>query len=387
VVKVMGTDVVVLRRARGHAPLPVVSRHTLPATLAFGSDLKNAVGISRGRDIILSQHIGDLGTREALEALERVIRDLQQLFSWSPDRLAADLHPGYFSSRQAREYAAEHQLPLVYVQHHHAHLAACMVENDLEEEVLGVVWDGTGYGLDGTVWGGEFLLGSPAGFRRVAHLRTFSLVGGDRAVIEPRRAGLGILSEIYGSDLPRTCPTVRAFSADTLPMLLHALQHPTHRVRTSSAGRLFDGVASLVGLHHRTTFEGQAAMALEYTAAPPPHDPFPFALVRGPDAMDAMIVDWEPMIREIVDGGEVKNLAGRFHETLARMILAVAQEVGKDRVVLSGGVFQNLRLFTLTRRYLEEAGFGVFTHQRIPPNDGGLAAGQIMVAAAGGGIP
>jgi hydrogenase maturation protein HypF len=271
---------------------------------------------------------------------------------------------------------------VVAVQHHHAHVLACLADNGLGGPCLGVAWDGTGYGPDGTAWGGEFLRVTDAGYERAAYLRPFRLPGGDRAAREPRRAALGVLHAMYGdaafgmTDLP----PVRAFTDAELRLLRAALGRGVNAPHTSSAGRLFDAVASLVGLRHTTTFEGQAATELEWAAdAAATDDVYPLGADAGPG------VDWGPAVEGVVAdlraGAPVGVTAARFHNTLVRRIVAVARRVGERRVALTGGCFQNAYLLTRAVRELTAAGFEPVWHRRVPPNDGGIALGQAVAAA------
>jgi hydrogenase maturation protein HypF len=376
VVRVVDDQIVMLRRARGYAPLPFLTDRRLPRVLAVGGDLKNAIAISQHDCTVMSQHIGDLEASEAFESFQKVIADFKKIFSWTPDMVAADMHPGYFSHRYARSFAEAANIPLVEVQHHHAHMAACMFENRLEGDVLGVTWDGTGYGTDETIWGGEFLAGSYASFERVAHLLPFGLSGADAAVREPRRCALGVLSEI--EDRAEDACLQEMFTPDELNVMTSMLATGMNTVRTTSAGRLFDAVSAISGICRRSTFEGQAAMMLEYAAEGELGKPYPFELrkMEGPS-----VIDWRPTILQIVQEKDVRVVARRFHATLVEMIRAVARNAGYGRVVLSGGVFQNALLLSSTRRALLNDGFEVYSHQRIPPNDGGIALGQILVAA------
>jgi len=376
VVRVVDDQIVMLRRARGYAPLPFPADRRLPRVFAVGGDLKNTIAISQQDSIVMSQHIGDLGASEAFESFQKVITDFKKLFSWTPDMVAADMHPGYFSHRYARSFAEAANIPLVEVQHHHAHMAACMFENRLEGDVLAVTWDGTGYGTDGTIWGGEFLAGSYASFKRVAHLLPFGLAGADAAVREPRRCALGVLSEIAGQAEAACLQAM--FTSDELKVLASMLATGMNTVRTSSAGRLFDAVSAISGICRLSTCEGQAAMMLEHAAAGELGKPYPFELC-GSDATS--VIDWRPAILDIVQEKDAQSVARRFHATLVEMIRAVADSAGYKRVVLSGGVFQNALLLSSTRTALLNDGFEVYSHQRIPPNDGGIALGQILVAA------
>jgi hydrogenase maturation protein HypF len=376
----------VLRRARGYAPLPVTLKATLPPLLAVGAHLKNPVAVSRGRDVILSQHIGDLETAQAFFAFQRAIQDLLRLYEIEPQAVVCDAHPDYLSSQHARELG----FPVVEVFHHHAHMASCLADNELEGEALGVTWDGAGYGEDGTIWGGEFLVGDARGFRRVATFRPFRLAGGERAMREPRRSALGVLFEIEGTAaLERPpgragWPFLEGLSDRERRLLAQMLARGSNSPMTSSCGRLFDAVAALLGLKVVSSFEGQAAMMVEFAIQEGVRDSYPVSLPTSGEG-GPLVFDWEPLVSAILrdqeQGVEVGVICGRFHNTLADLIVEVARRVGLERVVLSGGCFQNSYLTERTFHRLQEAGFRPFTHQRVPPNDGGIALGQIAVAA------
>jgi len=366
-----------LRRARGFAPLPIDLGFEGPTVLALGGHLKNTVALALGRQAILGSHVGDLASALSVEVHEQAVRDLVNFFQVTPDRIACDLHPDYASTRHAERLAAEWDVPLVRVQHHHAHVAACMAEHQLEGPVLGLSWDGTGYGADGTVWGGEALVCDGADFRRAAHLRTFSLPGSDRAVREPRRSALGVLFEIFGDQAGEMARDW--FAEAELTPLLVLLSRSLHSPRSSSMGRLFDAVATLCGLPARISFEGQAAMLLEFAADPEERDAYPLPLAEGG------VADWEPLVRAVLsdraDDAPAGRISGRFHNALADLAVAVAQRSGQSRVALSGGCFQNALLTERVRARLSQAGFRVYTHRQVPPGDGGIALGQLRVAA------
>jgi hydrogenase maturation protein HypF len=393
VVRVVRGREMMLRRARGYAPLPVRVSNGAPPILALGAHLKNSIALSVGDEIFLSQHVGDLETGPAFAAFRQVAADLPRLYDATPAIVACDLHPDYLSTKFAVELSAREaqgRSPrLLPVQHHWAHVLSCMAENELAPPVLGVAWDGTGYGPDGTVWGGEFLLAEARGYRRVAHLRRFRLPGGEAAVREPRRSALGLLFELGGDVACQRLDAapVRAFSARELALIRRMLAQGLNSPLTSSAGRLFDAVASLLGLRQTAGFEGQAAMELEFAAQAQPAAAAPYAF-RITDSTPH-VVDWQPMIEAILHdlgrGQPVGQIAARFHATLAEMVVAVARKVGEPKVVLTGGCFQNRYLIEQTVQRLEDAGLRPYWHQRVPPNDGGIALGQTVAAMQEGG--
>ncbi|MCS6845943.1 MAG: carbamoyltransferase HypF [Caldilineales bacterium] len=440
-----------LRRARGYAPLPVLLKEPVPTILAVGAHLKNTVALSVGRQVFISQHIGDLETAEAMAAFERVIADFLRLYEAEPVAIAHDLHPDYLSTQWAKEMGeqretrvrreigqprdpaetakrVEHCAPfssfpspfpsfpssphLIPVQHHHAHLAACLAEHGVEGPALGVTWDGTGYGPDGTVWGGEFLLGDAADYARVARLRPFRLPGGDAAIKEPRRVAFAMLWALYGDQVAEWehLAPVRSLAAGERRLLAQMLRRGLNAPWTTSAGRLFDGVAALIGLHQQVSFEGQAAMALEFAADAGDHGAYPVELVEelggtqgssaastsssssspsSPPSLTSptpLLLDWQPTVEALLcdlrAGVSWGIIAARFHAALVEVILQVAERVGQPRVALTGGCFQNRRLTEDAARRLRQAGFQVLLHRQVPPNDGGISLGQVAVAAA-----
>ncbi len=387
-----------LRRARGFAPLPVLLRDDLPPLLAVGAHLKNTVALGVKNQVFISQHIGDLETAESLTAFERVIADFLRLYQTQPVAIAHDLHPEYLSTKWAQEQLrmtndelrlaraeSQSEIELIGVQHHHAHLAACLAENGKAGPALGIIWDGTGLGTDGTIWGGEFLRGDAASFERVAHLRPFRLPGGDAAVKEPRRVALALLWEMFGAAaLERDdLPPLRAMSANERRLLGQMLAKNINAPVTTSAGRLFDGVAALIGLHPRVNFEGQAAMALEFAADPTESGAYPLALVAR---HASLVLDWQPLLEAVLAdlrrNVSVALISARFHNALVEAMVNVARRVGEPKVALSGGCFQNRWLTEQAVTRLRQAGFEVLLHRHVPPNDGGISLGQIAVAAA-----
>jgi hydrogenase maturation protein HypF len=384
IVRVLLGRELVLRRARGYAPLPFRCARLVPDTLAVGGHLKNTVALSVADNIFVSQHIGDLENNEALGAFKNVIQSFCSLYRTAPKRVVSDLHPDYLSTKFAREMG----VPQISVQHHFAHVAACMAENELDGRVLGVSWDGTGYGQDGTIWGGEFLLTNDIGFTRIASFRKFRLPGSAVAVKEPRRTAVGLLYEILGSAVfaMNDLYPIRAFSKREISVVAQMLQKEINSPWTSSAGRLFDAVSSLTDLRQTIRFEGQAAMELEFAiGSNTSEEAYPFEVRSATDPDPAMLIDWEPLIRAILkdveSGFPASVVSKKFHNTMAEIIAIVAQRVAETRVVLTGGCFQNRSLLECTVEKLEQRGFRPYWHQRIPPNDGGIALGQIVAAS------
>lgn len=399
VVRVMMGREMVLRRARGYAPLPISInyRAKIPdpksKILAVGAHLKNTIALAVDEQVFVSQHIGDLDTVPAVNAFESAIADFQQLYQVQPVAIACDLHFDYLSTQFARSLG----IPFIPVQHHYAHVLSCMAENELigmhdSKPVLGIAWDGTGYGLDDTIWGGEFLLvkawhsssDREAPFERVAHLQTFRLPGGEKAIKEPRRVAIGLLYEIFKEDLfeMKHLAPVQAFSNQELKILQTMLQRNLNTPVTSSVGRLFDAIASLLGLRQQTQFEGQAAMELEFAIAEfKTDDRYTFEILTR---QSPAIADWLLMVQEILAdvrcGLSLGHISAKFHNTLVEIIIAVAKQIGEERVVLTGGCFQNKYLTERAIQRLRTEGFYPYWHQRIPPNDGGIALGQIVAA-------
>lgn len=392
IVRIMANREMVLRRARGYAPLPISVNEPLPPLLATGAHLKNTIAISAGDQVFLSQHIGDLETAEAYQAFEGVIGSFERLYEAQPMLVAYDAHPDYLST----QYASGRSEPRYAVQHHYAHVMACLAENHLSPPVLGVAWDGSGYGQDGTIWGGEFLRIDDDDFERVAHWRTFALPGGESAIREPRRTAIGLLYSVFGEsifNMTELAP-VREFTVRETEILYSMLTRRINSPLTSSVGRLFDAVASLVGLRQRVRFEGQAAMELEFAMAGiETNDCYPVQVImqaeeeggKGHPNRRTMLVDWEPMIRELIDdlgrGMSPSFLSAKFHNTLVESLVTIAGLSGESRICLSGGCFQNRYLTERAIARLREEGLSVYWHQRIPPNDGGIALGQAFAAA------
>jgi hydrogenase maturation protein HypF len=376
---------VVLRRARGYVPLAVSLVHgAAEPILACGGELKSVFAVVRGRDVFLSQHLGDLGDERAYRAWTDAIAHLQRLLEVTPRVVAHDLHPGYRSTAYARMLDGVRHVP---VQHHHAHIASCLADNGIDARVIGVSWDGTGYGTDGHVWGGEFLLADLDGFERAGSFQEVPMPGGEAVIREPWRMAAVFLQAAYGEAMGELdLAFVRRLDRAAWRLLSRAAERGLNAPPTSSAGRLFDAVASLLGLRDRVNFEAQAAMELEALAVPEADRVYAVGLheqdgrteVQTPDIVRGVVED---LLAEI--GAE--QIGSRFHATLADVIVRTCGRLRErsrlDRVALSGGVFQNVRLLRLAVAGLRRSGFQVYTHHQVPPNDGGLALGQAAIAA------
>jgi hydrogenase maturation protein HypF len=382
VVRVIAGQEVVLRHARGYAPTPFRQRKVAAPIVALGGQQKVAIAAGCADKLVLGAHVGDLTTATARISFARMAADLPKLHGIVPQVAACDRHPDYHSTQVASRFGLQVQ----HVPHHIAHVLACMLDNGLEGPVLGVAWDGTGYGDDGTIWGGEFLTIDTGRFCRVAHLRRFRLPGGEVAVREPRRAALGLLYDLYGQGAfaITALPPVAAFTPTERAVLATMLNRGINAPLTSSVGRLFDAVAALFGFCQVSSFEGEAAMTVEFAADRATSvGSLPPAIVH--ESAGTFVIDWRPLLAELVgqciDGAAPEPLAAALHEGLAGTIVEVARSIGVRRVVLTGGCFQNARLAERSVHRLRSAGFEPYWHHRIPPNDGGLAIGQIAFAA------
>jgi hydrogenase maturation protein HypF len=380
IVKSVNNRKMILRRARGFAPLPLEISNNYEndvheVILAVGGHLKNTIAIKKGKNIFVSQHIGDLSNNESYSAFKRTITDFEEMYFAKPETIVTDIHPEYLSTK----YAASTNLEHAEVQHHYAHIAACRLENQIECEALGVSWDGTGFGLDKSIWGGEFFYSNDYNYKHVAQFRRFMLPGGEIAIKEPRRTVCGLLYEIFGDDFIDHLPTTFSnnFSRNELSLIQKLLSQKINSPRTSSVGRLFDVVSSLLNICNISNYEGQAAMMLEFIVDDKEQGSYPFQIIDN----RSIIVDWQPTIENILSdlSENIQNstISVRFHNTLAKIILSVAEKFELKKVILSGGCFQNSYLSEKTIKILEDQNFQVYWHQRIPPNDGGISVGQI----------
>jgi hydrogenase maturation protein HypF len=390
VVRVVRGAAMPIRRSRGYAPYPVALPFAVPPILAVGAELKATCAVAQDRDAWLSQHLGDMATVETLQAFERASGHLLDLFGIAPACVALDPHPGYLSSRWARAWAEARGITVEAVQHHHAHHAALMAEHGLPREarMIGVVLDGTGYAPDGTVWGGEIFVGGYASVARVAHLATTPLPAGDADVRHVARLALAHLTAA-GIPWREDLPCVRACPAAERDVLAQRLARGLGLVPSSSMGRLFDACASILGLAQVATFEAQAAIALEVAAGRATVAARLTGVAEVHDG-EVLALDPAPLLRDLVArlgrGEDVASLAAGVHVAVAEAIVAAARHArahsGLEVVGLSGGVFQNARLVALAAEGLEDARFRVLLHREVPPNDGGLALGQVVVAGA-----
>ncbi len=374
-----------VRRSRGYVPVPVFLDRSLPPVLAVGAELKNTVCLTRGDQAFLSQHIGDMETLETFDFFQRTVDHLRRILDVAPERVAHDLHPDYLSTGYARVAG----LPTVGVQHHHAHIVSCMAENRIDGPVIGLAFDGTGYGTDGRIWGGEVLIAGPADFTRVAHLAYVPMPGAAAAIREPWRMAISYLIDAFGEDFRNLGVPLTALGDDRrCDVIRRMVRAGVNAPLTSSLGRLFDGVAAMAGLGERVSFEGQAAMTLEMVADMDGNEIYDFTWERGDGSPSVFRIPPAPIVRGVVDdlaaGVPPSLVSGRFHRTLIRCFAdlcgEIRRETGIDRVAMSGGAFQNAILLTGLISALEARGLTPITHCQVPANDGGISLGQAVVA-------
>ena len=384
IARVLANKPLLLRRARGYVPRAIRLPVTAPPILALGGELKNTLCLTRNERAYLSQHLGDLSNLESCAAHVTMTAHLQNLLELHTSVVAHDLHPDYQTTRLAESLIGVQRIA---VQHHHAHLASCLAENGQCGPALGVIFDGLGYGADGTLWGGEFLLGDLHDFRRVGYFTPIRMPGGDLATREPWRMALAYLQQAYGRDYPRL-PFLEEIARRDEQLLVTMIEKGINSPLSSSCGRLFDAVAALLGLRNRVSYEGQAAIELEMVAAIGDYPAYPFAL--DSDVGGAIVFDPRAMIRalvaDLVAGIPSAQISARFHATLVAVVgeicSRVRAETGISIIALSGGVMQNCLLTEAVIAHLEKDDFIVLTHSLVPPNDGGLSLGQAAVAAA-----
>ncbi len=373
-----------LRRSRGYSPFPVKLPFEAPHILATGPELKNTFCLTNKNYAFLSHHIGDMENYETLKSFEAGVEHFERLFRVKPAAIACDLHPNYLATRYAQERAQRENLPLFKVQHHHAHIAACMAEHGLDgsRPVIGLAFDGTGYGDDGAIWGGEILVGDYRGYRRVGHLEYFPLPGGDAAIKKPARTALALLWSL-GLDWDERLAPVAEFCAKDRTLLHSQLEKQINTPQTSSLGRLFDAAAALAGVRQAVNYEAQAAIEFEALADEAEAGAYPFtweqAEVRVRSAVEALLAD-------VLAGVPLPKISARFHNGIAEVCRAACLEAreqfGINEIALSGGVWQNITLLRRVLSLLDEAGFTLYFHRQVPTNDGGLSLGQAIIAAS-----
>ena len=380
-----------IRRARGYAPYPVSLPFKADQTLACGAEEKNTFCLTKDEHAFVSQHIGDMENEETLEHFENTIELYKGLFRIEPGLIACDMHPEYLSTKYAHQYSMETGLDLFPVQHHHAHIASCMAENGVSEPVIGVSMDGTGYGGDGNIWGGEFMLADFTSFRRMGYLEYVPMPGGVAAIKKPSRMALGYLYSLLGNDFPLEGLPLSNLDPVEVETVKKQIKQGVNSPLTSSAGRLFDAVSAMAGIRERIDYEAQAAIELEM-AAPDDvgdlnrYEVYPFNIRKK---QECRLIGLAPLIsavaEDIKSGISASEVSARFHLTVARIItdlcIAISRESCIDTVALSGGVFQNRLLHRLTISKLEQKRFRVIIHQLVPCNDGGLSLGQAAIAS------
>jgi hydrogenase maturation protein HypF len=373
---------VVTRRARGYTPQPVLLPEDVTPILAVGGEMKNAVCLTRGKTAFVSQYIGEMGYRETYEHFLKTIDHLKRILAIEPRAIACDLHPGYASTGFAD---GQKELPVFKIQHHHAHVVSCLAENRVKERVIGIAFDGTGFGIEGTAWGGEFLIADYGSFERAAHLAPVPLPGGDQAVRKPWRMALSYLATFCGDCEYHDLEMIGKQSARDKELVLKLIQSGFNSPLTSSMGRLFDAVSALLGVCEKSTYEGQAAMELELAAAGGTEEYYDFLYQPQEESCS---INPSPLLKgicaDIKAGNPTGYISAKFHNSIAVMIVAVCRRLKEryrlDRVALSGGCFQNGYLLSRSISGLRQAGFTVLQHHLVPPNDGGIALGQALIA-------
>jgi hydrogenase maturation protein HypF len=371
-----------IRRSRGFVPEPIDLDCDVDGILAFGAEQKNTFCIGKGTQAIMSQHIGDLKEPETCNFFLDTIHQFRKMFRFVPSKLVCDLHPDYLSSLFAGKMAEELHLPLIRVQHHYAHIASCMAEHHLDEEVIGVSLDGTGMGADGHIWGGEFLVADRNSFQRYAHFDYIPMPGGDKAVKEPWRMALSYLHHYPETrKLISKVPVFKSFEKQTLYKITEMVEKEINSPLTSGAGRLFDAVAVLLGLCTEATFDAEPPMRLESLLSEGIQGNYPY--------ISGTIISFAPMLEsivmELIKGNDIAGISAKFHNTIAEVITDISSRIRNDqgirKVVLSGGVFQNRYLLLKSISRLEALNFKVYINQSVPANDGGIALGQLIIAS------
>jgi hydrogenase maturation protein HypF len=373
-----------IRRSRGYVPIPIFLKNKVPSILACGAEIKNVICLTKQDKAFLSQHIGDLENVATYDFFKLTVNHLKRILDAAPEMIACDMHPNYLSTRYAQEQQA---LPAVQVQHHHAHIVSCMAEHKLHGPVIGLSLDGTGYGTDGAVWGGEILLAEAHNFKRAGHFAYVAMPGSTAAIKEPWRMAVSYLDDAFGDEFWNLdLPSIKPIESEKVDIIREMISKGVNSPSTSSLGRLFDGVAAICGIRKRVNFEGQAAMELEMLARETTDSRYDYKWEAG----DVLRIPTGPIIRGVVTDIQKKvtvaEIGAKFHRTLiylfADLCKVLRKDSGLNRVVLSGGCFQNATLLSGLIHALCEEKFEVFAHEQVPTNDGGIALGQAVVAAA-----
>jgi hydrogenase maturation protein HypF len=375
-----------VRRARGYAPYPIHLNYTSRQILGCGAEEKNTFCLTRDNFAFLSQHIGDMENLETMEHYTDTISLYKKLFRIEPEIIAHDLHPEYLATKYAKEMAAKDGVKLIPVQHHHAHIASCMADNNLEAPVIGVAFDGTGYGTDGNIWGGEFMVADYKNFTRLGHFEYLPLPGGALAIKKPYRTAIGYLLAL-GLDLDQNLTFLEQVDDLEIEIIKSQLEKNLNSPPTSSCGRLFDAISALIGARGEIEYEAQAAIDLEMLSYDEAGETgsYPFTIIE-PDGLSIIKLQdlFAAIIKDLQGNTPAARIAARFHNTVVRMVVKLCQiissKTGLTQVALSGGVFQNRRLLRKAISLLESAGFEVYTHRQVPCNDGGISLGQVVVA-------
>jgi hydrogenase maturation protein HypF len=384
VVRVFDEEIYPIRRSRGYAPFPVKLPWDVPLLLATGSELKNTFCITNKNYAFLSHHIGDMENYETLQSFEQGVEHFERLFRVKPEAIAYDLHPNYLATQYALQRAERENLPAIGVQHHHAHIAACMAEHGLDgsSPVIGLAFDGTGYGEDGAIWGGEFFVADYKSYQRSFHLAYFPLPGGDAAIKQPARTALALLWSL-GLEWDENLAPVNEFSAQDRNLLRAQLEKKINSPMTSSMGRLFDAAAALAGVRQIVNYEGQAAIEFESLADQAETESYPFVLEQAQVGVRGV---FESLVKDILADVPISSISAKFHHGLADGIRVAVNQISGDTgiraVMLSGGVWQNMTLLRRTLSLLRADGYQVYLHHQVPTNDGGLSLGQALIAAS-----
>lgn len=380
IVRIVAERKSILRRSRGYSSLPIKIAHSLPSALAVGGQVKNTIAVNRDNTVYISQTIGELENQKSCENFKREVKGLLSLYQISPQFIISDYHPDYYSTK----FASQFEKPLKYCQHHVAHIYSCIAENKITPPLMGISWDGTGYGLDDTIWGGEFFyIRKDFSFKRIAYFEPFQLPCSNKAIKEPRLCAIGMLYEVFSKDLftMKELSPIQTFTKLEMHNLEKILSSGFQSPKCSSVGRIFDGICSILGLRHFITFEGQAAMELEFLSENV-DSCSSYNFETNTDKRGAIVIDWKPLVKAILvdiqSNKRKEEIAEKFHNTLVNIIIEISKISKQRKILLSGGVFQNKILTQKSINMLKRNNFDPFWHREVPPNDEGIALGQLF---------